>query len=111
MNNLTVGKKISLVCIALLLLGAVQGMVSLVTGNRTADAVQLAATDSVPSLSTISLLSGFAKDQRAEATLHLFVQAAEERREHEKQISDLEAKLQERITGTDKELHGNRRGG
>jgi methyl-accepting chemotaxis protein/methyl-accepting chemotaxis protein-1 (serine sensor receptor) len=99
MNNLTVGKKISLVCVTLLLLGAVQGIVSLVTGYRTGDAVTTAATDSVPSVIVVGEITGLAKDQLAEATLYLFVQSASERSEHEKQVLDFEAKRQELVKG------------
>ena len=91
---MTIGRKISLLCLTLLGLGAVQGTVSVITGERTASAVRLAATDSVPSLILINNVTGFMKDQRAQMFLFLSAKSAQERTDIETQIADFESKTQ-----------------
>src|SRR5689334_4260182 len=99
MSALTVGKKITLVCLALLFLGVLEGTISLITGSRAADAVKAVATDSLPSIINVGDMSNHANDQRADATLFLLASSAEERTQIEKSIADLESKMQEEFRG------------
>ncbi|HKW96447.1 MAG TPA: methyl-accepting chemotaxis protein [Bryobacteraceae bacterium] len=92
--NLTVGKKIALVCGCILCLAAVQGAVSLITGARTAGAVEMVTADSLPCIIGLAEINGAAKDLRTQASLYLSASTAQERSAIETRVAELGAKLQ-----------------
>jgi methyl-accepting chemotaxis protein len=68
---MTIGKKISLACIALVALTIILGVVSILSGRQTTASVQSIASDSIPGMYSLGIVSGLAKEQKVAMLMHI----------------------------------------
>src|SRR5262249_29976584 len=100
---MTIGKKISLDCVALVALTIILGTVSILNVGRINTAVNTILMDSLPGTASIGRLDGLMKEQRAFALMHMLSAMADALSEFEAELRVYEKAI---TTSRDRELFG-----
>ena len=111
---MTVGKKISLACAALVALTIFLGAVSILNERRINAAVHAIRVDSLPGTATIGRLGSLIKEQRAFALRHMLMESSAQKSQAESEMAAAAAKFQLTLiayektitTSHDRELFG-----
>jgi methyl-accepting chemotaxis protein len=110
---MTIGKKISLACAALVALTVSLGALSIVNIGRINDIIHSILTDSLPGLQSMTHMEALFKDQRGQMLMHMEADSPDQMSEAEAAITDLDNKFQNELklyeksamTARDRELY------
>ncbi|MGD1069570.1 MAG: methyl-accepting chemotaxis protein [Bryobacteraceae bacterium] len=94
MKAMTIGKKISLACMGLVVLTIVQASVSALYIGHMNTEVHSLAQGALPGLYSLGLMHGYEKEQKVAMIAHLAADTADEKSKLEATIADLEGKFQ-----------------
>jgi methyl-accepting chemotaxis protein len=98
MKTMTIGKKISLACMALVALTIILGTVSIFEIGRLNTAAQSIVMSSMPTDASVARLDGLLKEQRAIALKHMLVESAELKSQADAEMADSISKFQAELT-------------
>ena len=99
---MTIGKKISLACAALVALTVSLGAVSIVKIERINGVIQSILTDSLPGLESMTRLEAVFKDQRGQMLMHMEADTPDQMSEVEAAMTELENKFQNELRAYEK---------
>jgi methyl-accepting chemotaxis protein len=94
---MTIGRKISIACAALVALTMLLGLVAIVKIGRINAAVHSIATGSLPAVASIARLDSLIKEQRSAMLTHILSENPEHMSQAESAITDLQNKVQTEI--------------
>jgi methyl-accepting chemotaxis protein len=101
---MTIGKKISLACGALVALTVILGTVSIVNGDRIASAVNLLVVESVPATISIGRLDSLVKEQRAFALRHMLMETPAQKSQAESEMAAGVIKFQSEMSAYERTI-------
>ena len=104
MSTMTIGKKISMACSALVGLTILLGVVAILYEGRTATAVNLILTDALPGTASSSRLDSLMKEQRVYALRHMLEETAEQKSQAESDMVSTMSKFQAEMKVYDKTI-------
>src|SRR6266849_1453054 len=93
MKTMTIGKKISLACIALVALTTILGTVSILSIGQINTAVNTILVDSLPGTVSVGRLDGLMKELRAFALRHMLMDTPEQKSQAESAIAEAVSKF------------------
>ena len=101
---MTIGKKISLACVALVALTIILGTVSILNVGRINTAVESIVVDSLPGEASIGRLDSLLKDQQSAALTHMLVESADQRSQADSSLAEAASKFQTEARGYEKTI-------
>jgi methyl-accepting chemotaxis protein len=104
MKTITIGRKISLACGALVVLTIILGTVSILNVGRINTQVNLILVDALPGTASIGRLDGMMKEQRAFALRHMLMETPEQKSQAESAMAEAVSKFQTELRAYEKTI-------